>query len=60
MKESQECKFEARSVNSSKQYSATGGTGGEGSGFNRGRMKNPSKVLGDYHMKNINKAFIDF
>jgi hypothetical protein len=59
-RDSSELTLEAGSYNASKKYSATGGTGGEnGSSLNR-RLKNPSKVLGDYHMTMINKAFADF
>ncbi len=55
-----------RSYFSSKRYSATGGTGGAVySGHNSSsnhfkKNKSPTKVLGDYHMMMINKAFKDF
>ena len=52
---SQSKKSMVRSFYSSKKYSATGGTGG----INH-RSKSPSKVLGDYQMQMINKAFLDF
>ena len=56
-----------RSYYSSKKYSATGGTGGytDGNGGNMSqsfhrKFKTPTKVLGDYQMVMVNKAFIDF
>lgn len=51
---------------SSKKYSATGGTGGEGAlysgvnSYHNRKTRSPTKVLGDYHMVIINKAFVDF
>jgi len=45
-----------RSFYSSKKYSGTGGTGGS---YNRSKAS-PSKVLGDYQISMINKAFADF
>lgn len=44
---------------SSKKYSATGGTGGLSSTVHR-KIKMPTKVLGDYQLQLINKAFVDF
>lgn len=44
-----------RSFYSSKKYSGTGGTGGTNY-----RSKSPGKVLGDYQISMINKAFADF
>jgi hypothetical protein len=39
-------------------YSGTGGTRSQCKSVRRD--KSPTKVLGDYHLKMINKAFIDF
>jgi len=48
-----------QSYYSSKKYSATGGTGGPHSSIII-KKHSPTKVLGDYHMIMINKAFADF
>lgn len=48
-----------KSYYSSKKYSATGGTGGLSSTVHR-KIKMPTKVLGDYQLQMINKAFTDF
>lgn len=48
-----------QSFYSSKKYSATGGTGGPHSSIII-KKNSPTKVLGDYHMVMINKAFADF
>jgi hypothetical protein len=42
----------------SKVYSGTGGTRSHCKSVRRD--KSPSKVLGDYHLKMINRAFADF
>ena len=47
-----------KSIYSSKKFSATGGTGGLSQ--NLAKFKSPTKVLGDFQMVMINKAFIDF
>ena len=44
---------------SSKKYSATGGTGGLSSTVHR-KIKMPTKVLGDYQLQLVNKAFLNF
>ena len=48
-----------RSFNSSKKYSATGGTGG-GLAMSTRTKYTPTKVLGDYQLAMVNKAFADF
>jgi len=42
----------------SKAYSGTGGTRSQCKSVRRD--KSPTKVLGDYHLKMINRAFADF
>ena len=47
------------SYNGSMKYSATGGTGGANGSLSF-KKQSPSRILGDYQMTMVNKAFKDF
>lgn len=57
--QTQESKSIGMSYQGSMKYSATGGTGGPNGSLSF-KKHSPSKVLGDYHMIMVNKAFQDF
>ena len=57
--ESRSKKSMSPSFRSSNKYSATGGTGGPNA-YLSFRKASSSRVLGDYHMAMVNKAFAEF